>query len=160
MDDISSNELLYENNNKTFEQYIYSLRTRLNNNSQQLVITSRSARFDFVGMLLHLDLDDWTYLAIPAVKQRKKSQAKSLWKYKNLYDLKYFYNNATHSGVSIFSSFYQQDPKETDIDKLIEVVLYHKYRDKYTRPRQKARIINTLEGVIKKMESPKRQPTI
>lgn len=96
--------------------YAQDLGTRLNNNSQQLVIMTRWHEKDLVGELMAIPeiMNSWTIISLPAIKENDKNPedprkiGEALWpEFQGIERL----NRARALGERSFRCLYQQDPK-------------------------------------------------
>jgi hypothetical protein len=99
---------------KIWTNYLEVFKTRLHNDSQQLIMNTRWDERDVAGRLLFEERADWEIVEFPALKTKKKNrydhrkEGEALWEKKhskkNILKIK-----ATNAVT--FNSLYQQDPK-------------------------------------------------
>ncbi len=98
----------------TYEWYVDVFRTRLHNDSQQLIMNTRWDDNDLVGRILEDQPDKWVVIKFPAIKTKDvtpydpREEGEVLWE--SRHSLEKILEQKKLSQVS-FNSLYQQDPK-------------------------------------------------
>jgi hypothetical protein len=107
----------------TYDWYVDVFKTRLHNNSQQLIMNTRWDENDLAGRLLKEQPDKWTVICFPAIKTLDindydiRQPGEVLWP--SRHSLEKILEQKSLSEVS-FNSLYQQDPKPDT-----KLIIYH-----------------------------------
>lgn len=99
---------------KIWTNYLEVFKTRLHNDSQQLLMNTRWDERDVAGRLLMNEADDWEIIKFPAIKTKQKNSYDKRKVGEVLYPKKHSLkrmNSIKNLNAITFNSLYQQDPK-------------------------------------------------
>jgi hypothetical protein len=117
---------------KIWTNYLEVFKTRLHNNSQQLIMNTRWDEMDLAGRLLKLEPEKWEVIKFPAIKTNEsceydpRNEGDVLWSDKH--SLERILDVKKTNQVS-FNSLYQQDPKPNT-----ELLVFNKWSEVPTFP--------------------------
>lgn len=112
---------------KIWTNYIEVFKTRLHNDSQQLIMNTRWDERDVAGRLLLLEPDQWEILKFPAIKTKEKNKYDNRKEGEALYPKKHSKEtilNVKATNAITFNSLYQQDPKPDS-----KILIFNDYQE-------------------------------
>lgn len=110
---------------KIWTNYNEVFKTRLHNDSQQLIMNTRWDEMDLAGRLLKSEPDEWEVIKLPAIRTNEicdydpREEGEALWPDKHSLER---ILNVKHTNQVSFNSLYQQDPKPNT-----ELLIYNKW---------------------------------
>lgn len=99
---------------KAWEWYVDVFKTRLHNDSQQLIMNTRWSESDLVGRILEEEAEEWEVIKFPAIRTGDKIDYDQRLEDEALWPAKHSYESIMSQkklSQATFNSLYQQDPK-------------------------------------------------